>query len=132
MTMSPADSSGTSDASALSTTPAGTIRQMTRGARQCLHELFERLRGGGAIFRQGRDRFSGAIVGDHLVSAPHEPARHVRAHPAEADHPDLHALSIRELAVDRRPSSALAAYWTTTAVPLTVTISMLALVPTVS
>jgi hypothetical protein len=61
-------------------------------------------------------------VGDYLVSATHEPARHVRAHPPEPDHPDLHSLSI----------SGVATYRITTAVPLTVTISMLAFVPTVS
>ena len=80
------------------------------------------MRGDGAVFREGLDRFSGTIVRDHIVSATHEPARHVRAHPAEPDHPDLHALSI----------SGVTTYRITTAVPLTVTISMLALVPTVS
>ena len=64
------------------------------------------------------------------MAATHEPAGHVRAHPAEADHSDLHALRI-PVWVRLTPDPTVAQL-TTTAVPLIVTISMLALVPTVS
>ena len=63
------------------------------------------------------------------MPATHEPARHVGAHPAEADHADLH---LRRIPVPRARDRRERAYCSTTAVPLTVTISMLALPPTVS
>ena len=88
--MSPFASSGTSSASVESTTPAGTISQIARGAVELRDEILERRRARRAFFRERLHRRRRYVVHDALVAGLHQPAHHVRAHSAEADHSELH------------------------------------------
>jgi hypothetical protein len=108
---------------------------MTRGARHFLTSSSTEAAATAAVFRERRNGLGRAIVSNDFMPRAHEPARHVRAHPAKADHSDLHPvedISVRP-ADDEGGSKdpPLRRYDTTTAVPLIVTINMLALVPTV-
>ena len=62
------------------------------GARppELLHELRERGRAGGAVFRERVDGLAGAVVHDARVAAALQPAHHVPAHASETDHSELH------------------------------------------
>ena len=46
-----------------------------------------------AVLDQSGDRFRIAVEGDDLMAGAHQPPRHIAPHPAEADHPDFHAVS---------------------------------------
>jgi hypothetical protein len=92
------------------------------GARR-LQLLDETLEGCGVDRAFALERaagFGAAVVDDGGMPGADEALDHVGAHPAEADHADLHQTSI------------CAFYCSTTAVPLIDTISMLPLLPTVS
>ena len=76
--------------------------------RQLLDELGQRGRADGFLLHQLGDRLRGHVVHDAFVPAPHEPAHHVRAHPAEADHSQLHALSSStDVTIGRRPKGGV-------------------------
>ena len=70
--------------------------QTWRGACERGDKARERVDALGAFAGERLHRIGAAIVDDELVAAAHEAARHVRAHPAEADHSELHyALLLR-------------------------------------
>src|SRR5881396_3656708 len=68
--------------------PAGTITHARR--RELRHEVVERRGADRALARELLDNLRVPRPRDDLVAAPHEPPRHVPAHPAQAHHPDLH------------------------------------------
>jgi hypothetical protein len=53
-------------------------------------EIFQRGCTGRAFLAQPRDGLGAAVVHDARVSPAHQAPHHVRAHAAEADHPELH------------------------------------------
>ncbi len=57
---------------------------------QSLDELVEAAGGDGALRAQRGHRVRVAIMHHHLVAALHQAPGHVRTHPAETDHSDLH------------------------------------------
>ena len=61
---------------------------------ELLDELVHRARPGGALGLQARHGVGAVVVGDALVAGRHEPAHHVRAHPAQADHAELHSVAL--------------------------------------
>ena len=90
---------------ALSTTAAGTIIQIARGA------LHRPRRAPRATPRRSRrpssqrgDRAGLHVVDDAVVAALQQPPHHVRAHAAEADHSELHRISSRPASVAGVPS----------------------------
>ena len=105
---SPFDNPGVS-AEIVSSTglPAGTMIHTTRGAVS-----FDTTSAGAVapsaprldVFLNGRGR---SIEYNHAVAASHQPLRHVAAHPAEADHCELHRLSVLSVEFEpRRRESA--------------------------
>ena len=52
----------------------------------------ERVAAGGALGGQRLHGVGAAVVDDALMAIAHQPARHVRAHPAKSDHSELHPL----------------------------------------
>src|SRR5204863_9994140 len=70
---------------------AGGHHQPHRAGRlELLDQLFERAGGYRAFTGELLHRVHGAVVHHHLVPALHQPAHHVRAHAAQANHSDLH------------------------------------------
>ena len=76
--------------SSSSTNAAGTMIQTARGFESLLHEVLDRRRAGRTFRRQRRHDVCAHVVGDALVAVTHEATHEVRAHPAEADHAELH------------------------------------------
>ena len=70
--------------------PAGSITQAVRGFSSLLDEILQRLGAGRAVGGERGDRFGILVVNDRRVSVLHQPADDVAAHPAEADHAELH------------------------------------------
>ena len=100
--MSPASSSGSSSSMLASTTPAGTISHTRARFRELGDEVLQRGRAGDAV-RRLRERLHrcACAVEDHtLVAAGDEPLHHVRSHPAQADHSQLHR-ALRSRVKDR-------------------------------
>ena len=72
--------------------PAGTITQTERGALSFAARSSSEEAPSAPSPGQGRDRVGVDVVGDDLVAVPHQAARHVGAHPAEADDPEFHQI----------------------------------------
>jgi hypothetical protein len=60
------------------------------GSVQLGDEVGERIGARGPLAGEPGDGIGADVVDHALVAVPHQPANHVRAHPAEADHPELH------------------------------------------
>src|SRR2546427_8280033 len=60
------------------------------GRRELRHEVVERHGADRALARELLDDLRVPRPRDDLVATPHEPTRHVPAHPSQAHHPDLH------------------------------------------
>ena len=93
MTVSPAASNGVNAMMVLSViAPAGTINHTTRGACSCGHQ---RLEGGRGLPRPFASTTLASrlrrIEPDDLVTATHQPLRHVGAHAAQTNHRNLHS-----------------------------------------
>ncbi len=70
--------------------PAGTITQAARGASSLATKSSSESAPVGALGGERGDRVGVDVVDDALVAVAHQPADDVRAHPAEADHAELH------------------------------------------
>ena len=66
-----------------------------RARAEPLHHVGQRSRGDGAILRQGLGGFGAGVEHHALVASAHQPARDIAAHPAQADHANLHAIRSR-------------------------------------
>ena len=89
---------GSSSARVSSTTAAGTISQMRARLRELLHEVRERAGADGLLARQLLHGLRRHVEDHALVAAAQQPPHHVRAHPSESDHAELHhapSLSLR-------------------------------------
>ena len=74
----------------LSTTAAGTMSQMARGFGKLLDEVGKRGRAGGFLLGEFFDGLGEHVEDDAFVATSDQAAHHVGAHPAEADHSELH------------------------------------------
>ena len=90
MTVSSVASSGTSWSSVESTTAAGTMMQIERGASIFCDELVERARARRALGLEPRDRVLAAVVDHAVVAAAHQAPDHVGPHAPQSDHAHLH------------------------------------------
>ena len=70
--------------------PAGTITQTERGRGELRGQVLERGGALGALLLELGDRVGVDVEGDDPVAVAHQAARHVGAHPAQSDHPQLH------------------------------------------
>ena len=59
--------------------------------RELVHEILERRRAGRALLGEAGDGVRRDVLDDARVSAAHQTPHHVRAHPSESDHSELHA-----------------------------------------
>jgi hypothetical protein len=91
MIVSPASSSAASDWTVLSVGPPdGTITHTARGFWSFATSSSRLFAGGGALLREAGDDIGASVIDHARVAALHQTADHVPAHPAQADHPDLH------------------------------------------
>ena len=91
MIVSPRSSSGTSEAIVESTNAAGTMIQTWRGGVRVSTNASSGGRAGHPGLAGERvDRRRVDVVADALVAGQFQAADHVGAHPAEADHAELH------------------------------------------
>ena len=78
----------------LSTTAAGTISQTARGLASFLTKSASEAAPTAFSFDQLRHRLRRHVEDHAFVAALQQAAHHVRAHPAEADHSELHVLAL--------------------------------------
>ena len=74
--------------------PAGTMIHARRGTSSLRDEVLERARARRSLGVERRDGVGADVVDDAGVAVAHQPAHDVRAHPAQADHAELHAPSL--------------------------------------
>jgi hypothetical protein len=67
-------------------------------AVELVDEILQRVRPDGALALELVDRAEVDVVDDAFVAFAQEPAHDVGAHPAEADHSELHGVNLRWLA----------------------------------
>ena len=79
----------------LSTTAAGTISQTARGFASFFTKSASDDAPTAFSFASSCDRLRRHVEDHALVAAPDQPPHHVRAHPAQADHSELHGDSFR-------------------------------------
>ena len=93
--------------------PAGTISQSTRGARELRDELLEGRDGGDADSPRLLARGLVRVAAGHAVALANEALGHVRAHAAESDHADIHEpriSAVRGSGAESRPGATVG-YW---------------------
>ena len=95
MTMSPGSRCGSSSSSSWSTTAAGTIIQIARGAFIFATSSASDAAPVAPSFASAATAAGLHVEDDALVAALLQPPHHVRAHPAESDHSELHRRSLR-------------------------------------
>ena len=74
--------------------PAGTMIHARRGTSSLATKSSSELAPVAPSRDERRDRVGADVVDDARVAVAHQPAHDVRAHPAEADHAELHAPSL--------------------------------------
>ena len=88
--MSPFSSRPASCSIVASTTAAGTISQTARGRLELGDEFVEARRADGPLLDQRSRRRGMDVVDDAFLAVAQQPPHHVRAHPTQTDHPELH------------------------------------------
>ena len=80
-----------------STTAAGTISHAARGFSSFFTKSSTEVAPVAFSFASSSTACCGHVEDDAIVTALDEPSHHVRAHPAQTDHPELHDLFLSSL-----------------------------------